>query len=496
MIGRNGRPAGAGAAEPLHARIADRLARPFRPSLTRRLLLAQLFLLAVLWLFFVAWLIYRSQHDQSELAQDQRYDMILAVAESLAGQPDRQRRSLAEIDRFQRSTEGIEDDPDVRMSLIVRHGDGLLFASPGIPTTLRNTRHDVIEKIAAEGRRWRVRTRGSPRSDIEVTLVKPADVANALLVFSLRGFVLLPLVFSLPFLALPAWLSVRLALRPWRRVAHEIRARGPRDLGPLPFRPRHAELRVLTDVLDALFERVRDGLAREREFVADAAHELRTPLAAMRIHAEALKDAPAETLREELLEGIVRGSERASRLIAQLLALMRADADVAVERSDAQPLLALVRDRVRALSSLAAQRGVRIELHAQAEAIVRAERDRLASLIDNLLENAIKYSPPCGVVTLRIERHPDGVAFSVRDQGPGIPAELRARVFDRFFRVAGQTQPGSGLGLAIVKSVATRYGLRIALASAEPARGLCVELTFPAHAASSRAPDAGPLAGL
>lgn len=495
MTGRRRSQDGASAA-PLRARIAARVAQSFRPSLTRRLLLAQLVLLAALWLLFVAWLAYRSQHDESELAQDQRYDMILAVAESLAGQPDRQRRSLAEIDRFQRSTEGIEDDPDMRMSLIVRQGGELLFASPGIPAALRNTRHGVIEKIAAEGRRWRVRTRGSPSSDLEVTLVKPADVANALLVFSLRGFVLLPLVFSLPFLAVPAWLSVRLALRPWRRVAKEIGARGPRDLGPLPFRPRHAELRILTDGLDALFERVRGGLDREREFVADAAHELRTPLAAMRIHAEALKAAPAGAVREELLEGIVRSSERASRLIGQLLALMRADADVAAERGDAQPLVALVRERARALSALALQRGLKIELQARADTVVRAERERLASLIDNLLENAIKYSPPGGVVALRIEPCADGVVLSVCDQGPGIPAQLHARVFDRFFRVAGQTQPGSGLGLAIVKSVAARYGLRIALASAEAGRGLRVELTFPMHVAWPEAPYARPLADL
>lgn len=456
--------------------FGTRLARLFRPSLVRRLLLAQVGLLALLWLLVVVWLIYQSQHDQSELAQDQRYDMILAVADGLADRPAEQQRALAEIDRFQRSTEGIEDEPAMRMSLIVRRGDALLFASPGIPLELRTTRPGVLEKMSAGDRRWRIRSRVSARSGIEATLVKPANVANALLIFSVRGFVLLPLLFCLPFLVLPAWLSVRLALRPWRRLAREIAARGPHDLGPLAFRAEHAELRTLADHLDALFERVRLALAREREFVADAAHELRTPLAAMRIHAEALKAAPAPAFRDELLSGIVRSGERASRLVGQLLALMRADADAAAECHEAIDLAALVRERAAALSAIAAQRGVQIARALPARTRVAGERERLASLIDNLVENAIKYGPPGGIVSLRVVEERDAVVFDVSDEGPGIPSELHARVFDRFFRAPEQTQPGSGLGLAIVRSVALRYGLDVSLADAAP--GLRVRVRF------------------
>jgi two-component system sensor histidine kinase QseC len=463
------------------------LVRPFRPSLVRRLLLAQVGLLALLWLLVVVWLIYQSQHDQSELAQDQRCDMILAVADGLADRPVEQRLALAEIDRFQRNTEGIEDEPEMRMSLIVRRGGALLFASPGIPPQLRTTRPDVIEKVAAEGRHWRIRSRLSTHSGIEATLVKPADVANALLIFSVRGFVLLPLLFCLPFLILPAWLSVRLALRPWRRLAREIAARGPHDLAPLAFRAEHAELRTLADHLDALFERMRHGLAREREFVADAAHELRTPLAAMRIHAEALKGAAAPAFREELLDGIVRSSERASRLVGQLLSLMRADADAAAESGAIVDLAALVRERAAALSVLAAQqRGAQIELTLSAQTCVVGERQRLVSLIDNLIENALKYGPPDGIVSLSLVEEGDAVVFEVSDHGPGIPAELQARVFDRFFRAPDQTQAGSGLGLAIVRSVALRYGLEVSLADAAPGLRVRVRFTHTAPALPER----------
>lgn len=468
------------AAPALAQGFGARLARPFRPSLVRRLLLAQVGLLALLWLLVVVWLVYQSQHDQSELAQDQRYDMILAVADGLADRPAEQGRALAEIDRFQRSTEGIEDEPEMRMSLIVRQGDALLFASPGIPLELRTTWPGVLEKVAAGDRRWRIRSRVSARSGIEVTLVKPAEVANALLIFSVRGFVLLPLLFCLPFLILPAWLSVRLALRPWRRLAREIAARGPHDLGPLAFRAEHAELRTLAEHLDALFERMRHGLAREHEFVADAAHELRTPLAAMRIHAEALKSVPAPAFRDELLDGIVRSGERASRLVGQLLSLMRADADAAWESGVAVDLAVLVRERATALTALAAQRGVRLELALAAEAAVGGERERLASLLDNLLENAIKYGPADGVVAVSVAARESGVVLEVSDQGPGIPAGLRTRVFDRFFRAPDQVQAGSGLGLAIVRSVARRYGLEVSLTDAAP--GLRVRVRFPRRA--------------
>jgi len=435
-------------------------------------------LLLLLWLFFIILLIYQSQHDMSELTQDQRYDMILRVADSLAGQPERQHESLGDIDRFQRGTEGLEDEPLMRMSMLVRRGETLLFVSPGLPAGIRNSRLNEIEKLGAGSRMWRVRSRASPRSAIVVTLVKPADAVNVLLTFTSRGFLLLPLLISLPFLAIPAWLSLRLALRPLSRVTQEIAARGPRDLSALGFRPRHRELQPLVANLNALLERVCDSARRENEFIADAAHELRTPLTAMRINVEALKTAAGEGTRQELLDGMVRSGDRASRVVGQLLSLMRADqAPMPATRRVA--LMPLLQDRLALLSGLAAVRGIELDLEMQADWEAVGEYEALAAMLDNLIENAIKYSPDAGTVSIRVTRQADRTVLSVSDQGPGIPPELRKRVFGRFFRAPGQSQTGSGLGLAIVKSAVERHGGEIELASAQDGRGLRVTVTLP-----------------
>jgi signal transduction histidine kinase len=450
----------------------------FQPSLVRRLLLAQLLLLVLLWLLFIVYLLYQSQHDQSELAQDQRYQMILSVADSLAGQPEQQLASLAEIDRFQRETESLEDEPEMRMSMLVRQGDRLIFVSPGTPAAIRNTRMGAIEKVATEGKAWRVRSLASARSGISVTLVKPANAINVLLAFTSRGFLLLPLLISLPFLAIPAWLSLRLALRPWRRVTQEIALRGPNDLSPLAFQPKHRELRPLVTNLNTLLKRVRESAKREREFIADAAHELRTPLAAMRVNVEALKTESSEGPRQELLDGMVRSGDRASRVVGQLLSLMRADVALASGKRPVA-LAPLVQDRLAALSGLAAARDVELDMEAQTGIFIAGDHESLVSMLDNLIENAIKYSPADGAVSIRVAQQGQLAVLTVADQGPGIAPELHARVFDRFFRVADQTQTGSGLGLAIVKSAAERHGAQITLGAAAGGSGLLVTVAFP-----------------
>ena len=140
------------------------------------------------------------------------------------------------------------------------------------------------------------------------------------------GLVIVPIVISAMLLVIPAWLAARVVLRPWRRLNDEIAERGPNDLAPLSFGPRQQELRPLVHSVNALLERVREGAQRERRFIADAAHELRTPLSAMRVNVEALQRRVTDPGSSELLDGMVQSGDRAARLVAQLLRLMRTDA--------------------------------------------------------------------------------------------------------------------------------------------------------------------------
>jgi two-component system sensor histidine kinase QseC len=228
-------------------------------------------------------------------------------------------------------------------------------------------------------------------------------------------------------------------------------------------------------------------LEAERSFIADAAHELRTPIAAMRINVEALQQqncgqASSNPRAQELLAGMLRSLERATRLVAQLLSLMRSESQLARAQPEVLALDELAQDRLALLSQAAELRGVELSLQSTPRLRVLGERERLTSMLDNLIDNAIKYSPKAGVVHLALEAAQGQICLMVQDQGPGIAADLRERVFDRFFRAADQSQSGSGLGLAIVKNVVDHLGGQIVLTERpdhEP--GLCVKVWLPLH---------------
>jgi len=260
-----------------------------RPTLVRRLLLAQMLMLSLLWSLAVGLWFAEVRNDDLYGARA-AYEMVLVVARDQADRPERQYESLRAIDLALREGYGNKNDPALSPGMLVRQAGRLIYRSAGLPAELRNTRLGVAETLFAQGQYWRASTRRAAAPDTldtQVTLAMPGEGWRLWITFNSRGYYLLPLILSMPLLLLPAWLSIRLALRPWGQVSREIAARGPRDLAPLAFAPRHEELRPLVDNLNALMRRLRESAAREQRFIADAAHELRTPIAAMRINVEA-----------------------------------------------------------------------------------------------------------------------------------------------------------------------------------------------------------------
>ncbi|HSW09250.1 sensor histidine kinase, partial [Aquabacterium sp.] len=242
---------------------------------------------------------------------------------------------------------------------------------------------------------------------------------------------------------------------------------------------RQQELRPMVQSVNALLARVRDSVQRERSFIADAAHELRTPLAALRIHVDALQDRLTDARSGEQLDAMVQSCERAARLVGQLLQLTRAEAVDGAAVSQPVALNPLVEECLATLSALARPRGIALQLDAAGPVTVWGDPESLASMIDSLVENAIKYSPPDGSVLVGIASQDGQAVLSVTDQGPGIPPDVRSRVFDRFYRGAGQTQTGSGLGLAIVKAAVQRHHGTVSLASGAAGQGLRVVVALP-----------------
>lgn len=461
-----------------------RLQRWMQPSLGRRLLLAQMAVLTLLWTLVIVGVIYTARAEDELLTSDPVFNLGISIADNLADAPERQQQSLQAFYNtlYKEYGDGL-DDRFTHVVLVWQRGKLIYQSAPSVPV-IQNTRLGKVEAVKMGGKTWRMRTLQSPRSDTQVAIALP-DFKQILITFNSRGYYLLPLLISLPFLAFPAWWSVRLALRPWRRVSDEIAMRGPNNLASIAYQPRHTELQPFVQNINMLLQRVRDSAARERSLIANAAHELRTPLAAMRVNVEALRQQTSDARQRELMGSLLRSNQRATRMVSQLLQLMRSDATPDSDASAVLRLDALVQDRLAVLDGLAAAKGVELELAAEEPLFLWGERESLVSMIDNLVDNAIKYSPRGATVLVQLARQGHSAKLSVADAGPGIPPHLHARVFDRFFRVPDQTQSGSGLGLAIVKATVDKHGGRITLDGSRGGLRVCVTLPLTNTPASS-----------
>jgi two-component system sensor histidine kinase QseC len=478
------------------------------PSVTRRLVLAQMATVALLWisiLGYVAWQTHLDKNQASEEVVRQGGALVLPLMQALADQPQELRAALQRLDAFQRLylAPSSEQGQFVMPRLYAWWDGRLLYRSADAEPEIGASSPGTLQAVTLAGREWLQYLEDSADKRARFAVLLPGGAALFGIELWSRSLLLLPLIISLPLLVLPAWWSVRLALRPWRRVSSEIESRGPDDLSPLNFVPRHRELSPLTSAVNRLLDRLRAARLRERSFTADAAHELRTPIAAMRVHVEALLGHAVPERDRELLQGLLASNSRAGRLVEQLLSLTRSEAAADARTTAAVDFEALVQESLAQLAPLAQAAKVELELESEqadgAVALVQGHAESLRSLIDNIVGNAIKYSPSSGTVRVRLFSSSRETRLSVLDDGPGIPAELRQRVFDRFYRVADQSQPGSGLGLAIAKAVADSHGGNLCLAEGSDGRGLRVVLTLPAldsQAGTRGASDGSPVVGV
>ena len=294
---------------------------------------------------------------------------------------------------------------------------------------------------------------------------------------------LLPFVVLIPLIGAMIWFAVGRGLSPLESMSRALGKRRPDAMAPLAERNVPEELKPLAASVNALLGRLDAALGAQRRFTADAAHELRTPLAALKLQLDVARrvgDDPARVAAYDDLEG---GVARASHLVDQLLTLARVEPEALAARAAPCDLVALAKDAIVARGALAAQKHVDLGLARESPATVRGDATSLAILLSNLLDNALRYTPAGGRVDVSVERADDGAAvLSVADTGPGIPADERERVFDRFYRGESAGATGSGLGLSIVKRVADAHGAKIDLAAPDHGTGLVCTVRFPALA--------------
>jgi two-component system OmpR family sensor kinase len=290
-----------------------------------------------------------------------------------------------------------------------------------------------------------------------------------------------PLLLLLPAMAGLIWIVVGRALRPLENLTQAVRGRTPAALQPLDEEGWPPELRPIVVALNGLLGKMESAIATQRNFVADAAHELRSPLTALKLQLQLAERADDESSRQNAFRKLHERLDRATHLVQQLMTLARQEQGTPPARSDCD-LLKLAQQTVADHAIYADSK--RIDLGVSAAAVaqrVHAHAEGLSVMLNNLVDNALRYTQPGGRVDVMVGME-DGAPFlQVADNGPGVPAENRERLFDRFYRPEGNEVWGCGLGLSIVKSVADAHGARIRL-DANGERGLVVTVLFPSVA--------------
>lgn len=293
----------------------------------------------------------------------------------------------------------------------------------------------------------------------------------------------LPITLVLPAALLILWLIVSAASRSLRAVARDVASQDERSPTELSLARVPDEIAPLVNSFNHLLARVRNAFATQRRFVQDAAHELRTPMAAIGLQIENLRAHIPEGEATERFNQLEAGVTRAQHLIEQLLSLSRQDAPQRSTVRDPVDIQALLRESVSQLMIVADARRVDIGFEGSSNPVVFAPESELRSVFDNLIDNALRYAPEGGVVDVLLHHFDGHPVVDVVDNGPGIPEAEIERVFDRFFRVPGAAAGGSGLGLAIARTAAERHGMRIELRNREGGHGLMARVHLPTQPA-------------
>ena len=319
------------------------------------------------------------------------------------------------------------------------------------------------------------------RTATQVVQVAQQTEARGRMAGQLALRAVLPVALLAPVLMLIVWWVVGRAIGPIERVRRQVAARRPDDLAPLPTAGLPAEVRPLVGEMNGLLTRLSAAWDALTHFTADAAHELRSPLAALRLQAQSLQRAPDDATRAIATERLLAGIDRATRLVEQLLALARQEAAGEGAELVSLDLTALARNALADAEPEAARHAIALTLDAPtAPVVLRADEAALAVLLRNLLGNALRHTPPGGQVRVGVREEASVIDLTVEDSGPGIAPDERARVLDRFYRVPGTPGHGSGLGLAIVRAIAERHGAALTLDASPTLGGLRVMLRWPA----------------
>ena len=325
---------------------------------------------------------------------------------------------------------------------------------------------------------WRVFSLSDPEEIIVIHVGEPLSVRTTL-VNQIALDLVLPLLITLPALAFLIWHIIGHSLTPLMQLTESVSKRKPTKLTPIDDSEIPDEVTPLVDALNQLLVRLDDAIENERRFTADAAHELRTPLAGIKAQAQLALNTHDNETRKTGLHQVIQSVDRSTHIVEQLLAMARLDPEHSQGLQEPIDLNILTQDVMSDLSSLAMDKQIELDLHSEEKVQITGNHYMITILLRNLVDNAIRYTPDHGKVNVSLSNTDTEVTLCIEDSGPGIDKGMIDQVFNRFYRINSSQELGSGLGLSIVKRIAELHGANIIL-DKSPLKGLQVKIIFSA----------------
>jgi len=448
----------------------------WRPTLTRRVVLALMLafvLTGAVLLTFQYMEVRLAENANPALTEacQQLQDALAPVSD--ATQAHSIAAALDRISSIGRQRQGIPDA--LLMQVWGQREQRAVYVSPKLAgDILSGDIHRQTSQLI-KGKLFEVARRDGPQWSVQVA---QTHVESLWLLRILGADLLKYMLVALPFILLPVWWAASRGLRPLRQFSKLIALRNSDDLSALGMEPRHQELKPIAIALDSLLTRLRRKIHRERAFLQDAAHELRTPMAVISAQAHALKQSNNPTERDEAGLYLDAAIARASHLTHQLLALARLDHDRPRDQRVVD-LAQMVREDLATFATAAGERHMELSLEAPDRLDVRIDVPVFHSILSNLIDNAIRHGRAGGEIKVELAPHQGGWKLVVSDDGPGIATTERDLVFDRFYRCAGSDVPGTGLGLAIVAQAVSQLGGKVTLGCGMNDKGCRFTVTVP-----------------
>lgn len=353
----------------------------------------------------------------------------------------------------------------------------LLMSSPNSPN-LTPLSAAGISSIKVDDENWRTYTIIDKQHNVMTTVAESLNTRNELDQRIAWDNIII-LICTYPILGMLIWLIVGHALNSLKNLTHHLAQRSATELSPINVEEVPSEIKPLADALNQLFTRLNEAFERNKRFPGDAAHELRTPLAALKTQAQVALRSADDKERQHGIEKVIMGADRCTHIVQQLLALSRFGSETILNDMHYTDLGKVATEVTAQLVPLALEKNIEIEFH-EPKGIVEiyGNDTALSILIRNLIDNAIRYTPKNGEINVYVAHEKNHVLLKVVDDGPGIPPELRTRVFERFYRLLGTKTPGSGLGLAIVQQIAELHHAKVKLQTPQSGKGLAATVTF------------------